>query len=229
MRPALFRWRAPRELPAREAYALWADRYPPWPHNPLMQIEQAIVAPIIASTSPVRALDVGTGSGRYLPLLASAGARFVAGIDFSLPMLARHECGLPRVCGDACRMPFRDASFDLLSSSLMAGDVADLGGWIAELARVLTAGGQVIYSDFHPSWGTGRWRRTFESADGGSFELPYFSHTIAEHVAQLERRSFDIRAIHEPRLALPTELTRLRRGGPRDAPVVAIFHAVKRA
>ncbi len=114
-------------LPAREAYALWADSYPPWPHNPLMHAEQKVVAPIIASTSPTRALDVGTGSGRYLPVLAATGARLVVGVDFSLPMLTstsgsraadaslvdRHHEGADarapgaRVCGDACRLPFQ--------------------------------------------------------------------------------------------------------------------------
>ena len=29
-----FGWRARVVLPAREAYALWAETYPPWPHNP---------------------------------------------------------------------------------------------------------------------------------------------------------------------------------------------------
>ena len=65
------------KLDAREAYALWADTYVPWPHNPIMETEQAVVAPLIASTAPVRALDVGTGTGRYLSLLASTGARGV--------------------------------------------------------------------------------------------------------------------------------------------------------
>src|SRR6202049_537990 len=76
-----------RVLPAREAYALWADNYPPSPHNPLMRAEQAVMASIIRSTSPQRALDAGTGSGRYQALLASTGARVVIGVDLSLPML----------------------------------------------------------------------------------------------------------------------------------------------
>jgi SAM-dependent methyltransferase len=249
---AWLRFGGPRTLPAREAYALWAERYPPWAHNPLMRIEQAVVERIIASTSmsdvgsgltpdvrsslyvgsgfsrtyPRRALDVGTGSGRNLPLLAATGVRFVAGVDFSLPMLARHTHGRPRVCGDACRLPFRDASFELVSSSLMAGDMEDVGECIAEFARVLSPGGELIYSDFHPSWATGGWRRTFEAADGRSFELGYFPHAIAQHVAELERRSFEIRAIHEPRLAPPD----VPAGSVQaETPALAIFHAVKRS
>ena len=223
----LFRQTAARLLPSREAYALWADTYPPRPHNPLMEIEQAIVAPIIGSIAPLRALDVGTGSGRYLPLLASTGARLVVGVDFSLPMLRRQTEGVPRVCGDACLLPFRNASFDLVSSSLMVGDVADLAGWIDELARVLAPGGHLIYSDVHPSWATERWRRTFRTADGRSFEVAYFPHPIAEHLALLDGRAFEIRAIREPRPAAPDGAAWLRRSSPRNAPLVVVFHAVK--
>src|SRR5581483_6715610 len=148
------RWRsAPTPLPARDAYALWADSYPPSPHNPLMRAEQAALAPMIHATSPTRALDVGTGSGRYLPLLEGTGARLVVGADFSMPMLTRQpDSGFVRVCADACRLPFPDASFDLVSAALMIGDVTDLPGWIAEMARVLAPEGQLIYSDFHPAW-----------------------------------------------------------------------------
>ena len=223
----LFRQSAGRLLPAREAYALWADTYPARAHNLVMEAEQAIVAPIISSMSPVRALDVGTGSGRYLPMLASTGARLVVGVDLSLPMLRRQTEGVPRVCGDACRLPFRDASFDLVSSSLLVGDIADLAGWIDELARVLAPGGHLIYSDFHPSWATDRWRRTFRTADGRSFEVVYFPHTIAEHLTLLDGRAFEIRAIREPRLAAPDAARWLRRSPPRHAPVVVVFHAVK--
>jgi malonyl-CoA O-methyltransferase len=193
------------------------------------------MAPLIQSTSPARALDAGTGSGRYLPLLASTGARLVIGVDLSLPMLARHTRLVARVCGDARRLPFADASFDLISSSLMVGDVADLDGWVSEAARVLAPGGHLVYSDFHPSWAAQGWRRTFQTVDGRSFEVGYFSHTLAEHVTVLEARSFDVRAVHEPRLTAPgPALTRLVRPlglastRARDAPVALVFHAVKR-
>jgi malonyl-CoA O-methyltransferase len=204
---------------AREGYALWAETYPPWPHNPLMRAEQSAVEPILSAAAsaavPARALDVGTGTGRYLPLLASAGARLVVGLDMSLPMLGRKAYGLPRVCADACRLPFPDASFDLICSSLMVGDLEDLGAWLAEATRVLAPGGHLVYSDFHPSWTAERWRRTFRTADGRLFELSYFPHAIDEHLALLERAPFVVRTIREPRLA------------GRKTPVVVVFHAVK--
>ena len=210
-------------LPAREGYALWAENYPPRPHNPLMETEQSVVEPLLAASMsqarhgrPARALDVGTGTGRYLPLLASAGARIVVGLDMSMGMLDHNTCGQPRVCGDACRLPFPDRSFDLVCSSLMAGDVEDLGAWVREAGRVLAPGGHLVYSDFHPSWDAARWRRTFRTVDGRQLELSYFPHSIDQHLTLLEDGPFDVRAIREPRIK-----------GLRH-PVVVVFHAVKR-
>jgi malonyl-CoA O-methyltransferase len=202
-------------LPPREGYALWADTYPPRPHNPLMEAEQAIVRPLIDAALPTRALDVGTGTGRYLGLLKAAGARSVVGIDMSLAMLGRSARELPRVCGDACRIPFRDASFDLVCSSLMVGDVMDLGAWVREATRVLAPGGHLIYSDFHPSWAARRWRRTFRDATGRRRELAYCPHQIEEHLAAFDASPLAVRAIREPRIA------------GRPEPVVVVFHAVK--
>ena len=202
-------------LPPREGYALWADTYPPRPHNPLMEVEQSIVQPLIAAALPTRALDVGTGTGRYLALLKSAGARSVVGIDMSLAMLGRSPRDLPRVCGDACGLPFRDASFDLVCSSLMTGDVSDLRAWVREATRVLAPGGHLIYSDFHPSWAARRWRRTFRDAAGRQRELAYVPHKIEDHLAALEASPLAVRAIREPRVP------------DRPAPVVVVFHAVK--
>ena len=199
----------------REAYELWAESYPPLPHNPLMQVEQAVVEPMIAAAKPWRALDAGTGTGRYLPILRAAGAHVVVGIDMSMAMLGRATVTVPRVCGDACHLPFRDSAFDLVCSSLMAGDVSNLASWIREAARILEPGGHLVYSDFHPSWAAERWRRTFRAPDGRLCELSFFPHTIDDHLSLLAEASLVIRTIREPRAI-----------GAR-APVVVVFHAIK--
>jgi malonyl-CoA O-methyltransferase len=204
-----------QKLAPHDAYAMWAGQYPPRPHNPLMEAEQAAVAPILASMSPGRALDVGTGTGRYLPLLAAAGARLVVGVDLSQAMLGHRRFAAPCIRGDAQRLPFASGSFDLVCSSLMAGDLPDLRAWVAEAARVLAARGHLVYSDFHPSWSSRRWRRTFRAADGRLIELSYFPHAIEEHLALMTRASLRVRAVREPRV--PGQAT----------PAVVVFHAAK--
>jgi SAM-dependent methyltransferase len=224
-------------LPAQDAYELWAATYPPVAHNPLMRVEQEAVESLLAHIRATRALDVGTGSGRYVPLLEAAGAS-VLGIDFSLAMLRRPwtELGADavrsgRVCGDARRLPFRRGAFDLVNASLMVGDIADLGEWSREIARVLTAGGHLVYSDFHPSWAQRGWTRTFRDAFGTLHDISFNAHSIEDHLAALAAAGFRVRTIREPRFNSPRDESepgikafRRRWGNPQ---VVAVFHAVK--
>lgn len=238
----------------RDLYDLWADTYPATPHNPLMRLEQEVVEPLLARLKATRALDVGTGSGRYLPLLAATGAKTVVGVDFSIAMLtrrakalrhdspesghnpsesgaalqgceARHAC---RICGDATRLPFRRGAFDLVNASLMVGDVVELRAWTIEMARVLARGGQLVYSDFHPSWTQHGWRRTFRSADGASHDVEYAPHAIDEHLAALGEAGLRIVAIREPRFKdMVDPAVKAFRRRWNNPPVVAIFHAAK--
>ena len=203
------------ELPTGDAYALWADTYPPWPHNPVMEAEQSVVGPMLTAARPRRGLDVGTGTGRNLALLQSAGARLAVGVDLSMAMLSRALPAARTVCGDGCRLPFADASFDLVCSSLMVGDVERLADWVGEATRVLAPGGHFVYSDFHPSWSALGWRRTFTTHDGRTFALPYHARSIEEHLGLLQGAALDVLSIREPRL------------DGRPSPVIVAFHATK--
>jgi ubiquinone/menaquinone biosynthesis C-methylase UbiE len=218
-------------LAGRQAYELWAETYPPVAHNPLMRVEQEVVEPILAHLRSHRALDVGTGSGRYVPLLRATGASSVCGVDFSLAMLRRGTAAPGRVCGDACRLPFKRGAFDLINASLMVGDIADLGAWSREMARVLAAGGHLVYSDFHPSWAQRGWSRTFRSLDGELHDISFNPHAIDDHLAALAQAGFRVRAIREPRFSSSRgefepgiKAFRRRWGNPQ---VVVVFHAVK--
>jgi malonyl-CoA O-methyltransferase len=215
-------------LPAKDAYERWADTYPPIAHNPLMRVEEDMLKGLLAPLHASRALDVGTGSGRCLPLLAATGALTVIGLDFSRGMLSRGSFKAPRVCGDACRLPFRRATFDLINASLIVGDVSDLSGWIGEMAHALVPGGHLIYSDFHPSWAKNGWQRTFRTLDGDAFDVPYVPHSIEDHLSALEQARLQMIAIREPRFredADPAVKTFRRRWG--NPPVIVVFHVVK--
>jgi SAM-dependent methyltransferase len=146
-------------------------------------------------------------------------------------MLRRGGSGIARVCGDACHLPFRRRTFDLINASLMVGDIADLGAWTREMARVLAIGGHLVYSDFHASWAQRGWSRTFRSSDGELHDVSYNPHSIDDHLASLEQAGFRVRTIREPRFgasrddaARDIKAFRRRWGNP---PVVVAFHAVK--
>lgn len=174
--------RRPRRLEPERAYELWARCYPPLPHNELMRVEQETMEAMIPSSSLGRVLDVGTGTGRYLRLLRGRGARFLVGLDRSKAMLERaRETSAPLVRGDAGALPLGGNAFDLVVASLVVGDIPDLALWAREMARVLDAGGSLLYSDFHPSWAARGWERTFRSADGRFWRVPFHAHALEDH------------------------------------------------
>jgi malonyl-CoA O-methyltransferase len=217
-------------LGTRAAYDLWADTYPPLAHNPLMRTEQAIVEPLLLRLRARRALDVGTGTGRYLRILASTGAA-VVGVDRSWSMLRRVGAERARpetlLCADAIHLPFRRGTFDLINASLMVGDIADLHRWAREMTRALALGGHLVYSDFHPTWTEHGWRRTFESADGATHDVAFEPHAIEQHLSALADAALRVETIREPRLVDDDASVRAFRKRWGNPPVVVIFHAIK--
>ena len=204
----------PAVLDPQAAYELWSETYHASAHNPLMRTEQQVVERLLASISARRALDGGTGSGRYLPVLAATGAK-VFGIDRSAAMLAHAAGAVSRA--DARALPFKRSTFQLVNASLMVGDIGDLAGWAAEMARVLAPRGHLVYSDFHPTWSDHGWQRTFRDGRGSTHVVAFEPHSIDDHLDALGRAGFSIRAIREPRLRI----------GRRELPVLAVFHGVK--
>jgi ubiquinone/menaquinone biosynthesis C-methylase UbiE len=91
-----------------------------------------------------RVLDLGSGTGRNLPLLP-AGTSAVA-LDPSLDTLRharRRAPAVPLVVGQAERLPFRDATFDTVLSGLVFCSVGDPPRGLAEIRRVLRPDGRL--------------------------------------------------------------------------------------
>jgi malonyl-CoA O-methyltransferase len=204
-----------RLLEPDQGYALWAETYPPRAHNELMRVEESAMEALWKPLSVARAIDIGTGTGRNLRRLADEGVTASVGLDRSTAMLKRAVVtGTPLIAGDAAALPFASEAFDLVLASLMAGDLSDLSGFTREASRVLRRGGSLVYSDFHPSWAERNWQRTFESADGRKWRLPYHPHALSDHRAALERAALETVAIEEPLLG--------------DSSVLVVLRAVKR-
>jgi len=90
-------------------------------------------------------LDACCGTGDLAIADARAGGR-VTGLDFSERMLerARRKApGLGWVSGDMLALPFADASFDAATVGFGVRNVDDLARGLAELRRILRAGGRL--------------------------------------------------------------------------------------
>lgn len=96
----------------------------------------------LAKGASGRTLDLGTGTGRDLPLYPP-GVRAVA-VDphpENLARARRRAPGVPLVVARAEALPFRDGAFDTVVCGLVLCSVADLDRALAEARRVLRPGG----------------------------------------------------------------------------------------
>lgn len=142
-----------RPAAERSEWAARATSYALWPeltagdtrHRVLERLE-----PVADETL----LDLGSGPGA----MARAAGSFVAGVvlcDLSPAMLkvaaseSRRAGRLapPRVAADACELPFRGGSFDLVACRNAARLFGGSDGAMTEIARVLRPGGRVAISD----------------------------------------------------------------------------------
>lgn len=100
-----------------------------------------------------RALDLACGTGDLACAAAGRGARAI-GLDITERMLQharrrRDVGGIPFIAGDMTSLPFRSASFDLVTTGYGLRNVPDLDAAIDEIARVLRPGGRLLSLDFN--------------------------------------------------------------------------------
>ena len=101
-----------------------------------------------------RILDAGCGSGPLAAALRDRGA-IVTGFDSSIRMLelARQRLGADadlHLADVGSPLPFTDGAFDDVIASLVLHYLEDWTAPLAELRRVLTPGGRLIMSVYHP-------------------------------------------------------------------------------
>jgi len=95
-----------------------------------------------------RALDVAAGTAVSTVGLAESGAWCVA-LDFSLGMLRRGSARpVPKVAGDALRLPFGDGVFDAVTVSFGLRNMSDTVAALTELRRVVRPGGRLVVCEF---------------------------------------------------------------------------------
>jgi ArsR family transcriptional regulator len=142
---------------------------------PAAAVEAALLD--LAPEQPAgRLLDIGTGTGRVLELLAPRISQGI-GVDASKAMLALARARLARPglghcsvrLADMYRLPFADAAFDLAVMQMVLHYAEDPPGVLAEVARVLRPAGRLIVIDL-------AWHQRDELLNRLAHRWPGFDH-----------------------------------------------------
>lgn len=100
---------------------------------------------VLAPLAGQRVLDAGCGDGQVLASFARESD--LHGIDFSPAMAARAaRRGLVPVCGDLTRLPFRDASFDVVMCAEALTCLPRPADAVPGLAALVRPGGRLAIS-----------------------------------------------------------------------------------
>jgi len=144
-----------------EAQSYFAANAAEWDQIRALHVEEEkverVVLDFVGPEAIVSYLDLGTGTGRILELVAPQAARAV-GVDVNNEMLgiarARIEqAGLMHAQvrrADLFQLPFADKSFSLITLHQVLHYLEDPLAAVAEAARVLQPGGKVVIVDFAP-------------------------------------------------------------------------------
>jgi len=150
-----------RELRAQAAEAYFRRNAGDWNRLRTLHIDDAEVERAVVGLVPAEGvrhlLDIGTGTGRMLQLLAGRAEELV-GLDTSREMLAVARASLDRGglrnCalrqGDMYRLPWEDGTFDMAVLHMVLHYAGEPEAAIAEAARVLAPGGRLVVADFAP-------------------------------------------------------------------------------
>ena len=146
---------------ARAATETFVRKGAEWDETSALGLPAAAVEAALLRLLPAgnlgRALDIGTGTGRLLELLAprlSAGL----GVDASRAMLALARARLARPgfshcavrLADMYRLPLPDGGFDIVLMHMVLHHAEDPAAALAEAARVLRPGGRLVVVDLAP-------------------------------------------------------------------------------
>jgi SAM-dependent methyltransferase len=133
-----------RNLTVKEFYQrVWQEYADPRSHPITAQalnIQRRLLESWARERRPRSILDLGCGPS---PVVSPGAADRVVYADLVLPMLLRirQTLGRAAVCLDACGLPFRDRSFDLVWCGLLVDHLPNVEEGLGELFRVLAPGG----------------------------------------------------------------------------------------
>ena len=111
------------------------------------------VVEIVGKKNPKQILDIATGTGDLVLMMASLNPDRIVGLDISAGMLevgkrkiekAKLSDKIEMIVGDSEEMPFNENTFDAITVSFGVRNFANLDKGIKEIARVLKPKGVLV-------------------------------------------------------------------------------------
>jgi len=183
-----------------------------WQPVPDGRTPQDVALSLLAAAAPARLLEVGCGTGALAARCAAELGCEVTALDASAEMVrATQARGIHAMTGDVQELPFPDGAFDCAVAAWMLYHVPDLDRGVAELARVLPAGGRLVaitngresLAELYDLAGGERRGSTFSSENGAD--------VLRRHFARVERHDVEMRAVFADRAAAAAYLETLER------------------
>ncbi len=167
----------------------------------LFAADEPVVAECLVGREPGVALDAACGTGRFAEFLATRGRR-VIGVDSSPSMLAHARRRVPegefRVA-ELDRLPLPDDSVDVIVCALALVHIRRLDPVLAEFARVLRPGGDLVISDIHAELVTRGSAITARGPAGEPRIVPTYRHQLGAYLRAALRHGLQVRRCEEPR------------------------------
>jgi SAM-dependent methyltransferase len=182
------------------AYEQWSARYDAEAGGGLFATDEPFVAEYISGREPGVALDAARGTGRFAESLAKRGHQ-VIGVDSSPDMLAHARRRVPDGqfhLGELDRLPLQDGSVHVIVCALALVHVPRLQPVLAEFARVLRPGGDLVISDLHHELVT---RGSVVTARGPAGEpriASTYRHRLGDYLRAALSVGLQIRRCEEP-------------------------------
>jgi SAM-dependent methyltransferase len=171
----------------------------------LFAIDEPVVAEYLHGREPGVALDAACGTGRFAEFLARRGHR-VIGVDSSPDMLAHARRRVPEgefhVAG-LDRLPLPDDTVDVVVCALALVHVPRLQPVLAEFARVLRPGGDLVISDIHHEHVNRGSVIKASGPSGGRCIVATYRHRFGDYLRAALSTGLQVRRCEEPGAVRP--------------------------
>jgi SAM-dependent methyltransferase len=171
----------------------------------LFAVDEPVVADCLGGREPGVALDAACGTVRFAEFLANRGHR-VIGVDSSPDMLAYARRRVPDGefhLAALEELPLPDDSVDVIVCALALVHVPRLQPVMAEFARVLRPGGDLVISDIHHELVTRGSVIKARDAAGQPCIAPTYRHRLGDYLRPALSLGFQVRRCEEPGSAPP--------------------------